>query len=341
VGPDRALLVTTHDRALRKELERGDWAGRPLPPAAEAFFLKVAAYRKLEHLHARQNPMALSVDGATLHVERLEPPAGTSRGTVVFVPGTGTHVVAYVEFGCALADQGFTVLAFDPRGHGRSSGPRGDFTIAEFVRDTVAVVRFAQRTCPGPYFLSGSSQGGIVAVYASTLLPELAGIIPQAFADLSDPESAELLGKGTLAGRLKPVRALFPLLGRFLPTVPIPVSTYVNLGQESLGWTSAAQFLEDDPLGVPVYSLRATSDLSSAPPPKPFREIRHHILAIAAGNDRIFPLAFQKRQAKKLTNATVEMAVFEGAEHLLLNTQPLLVVPRVVEWLGRRVARAK
>jgi alpha-beta hydrolase superfamily lysophospholipase len=332
--------MTTRDRALRKELERGLWAGRPLPPVAEKFFLEVAARRKLEHLQARQNPIAIPVDGASLHAEKIEPRAGKTQGTIVFVPGTGTHVVTYIEFVCALADEGFTVLAFDPRGHGRSSGRRGDFTVAGFVRDTVAVVRFAQKTCPGPHFLSGSSQGGIIAVYAATLLPELAGIIPHAFADLSDPASAELLGEGTLARRLKPVRSLFPVLGRMLPTVPVPVSTYVNLARESLGWTTAAQFLADDPLGVSVYTLQATSDLSSAPPPRPLKELRHHILAIAAGDDRVFPIAFQRRQADKLTNAKVELAVFEGTEHLLLNTHPLVVIPRVAEWLGRRVAGA-
>jgi alpha-beta hydrolase superfamily lysophospholipase len=330
--------MTTRDRALRKELERGVWAGRSLPPVAEKFFREVAARRKLEHLEARQNPIAIDVDGALLHAERIEPRADKTRGTIVFVPGTGTHVVAYIEFVCALADEGFTVLAFDPRGHGRSSGQRGDFTVAGFVRDTVAVVRFAQRTCPGPHFLSGSSQGGIIAVYAATLLPELAGVMPQAFADLSDPESAELLGEGTLARRLKPVRSLFPVLGRMLPTVPIPVSTYVSLARESLGWTTAAQFLADDPLGVAVYTLRATADLSSAPPPRPLEEMRHHVLVVAAGNDRVFPIAFQRRQANKLTNAKVEVAVFEGQEHLLLNTHPSLVVPRMAEWLGRRVA---
>jgi alpha-beta hydrolase superfamily lysophospholipase len=273
-----------------------------------------------------------------LHAERIEPAAGPSRGTIVFVPGTGAHVVAYVEFVCALADEGFTVLAFDPRGHGRSSGRRGDFTVPGFVADTVAVVRFAQKTCPGPHFLSGSSQGGIIAVYASTLLPELAGVIPQAFADLSDPESVALLGEGTLAGHLRSVRALFPLAGRLLPRVPIPVATYVNLGRESLGWTTAAEFLADDPLGVPVYTLRATSSLSSAPPPRPLSTIRHHVLVLAAGRDRIFPIEFQRRQVAKLVNARVEMAVFEKAEHLVLNTEPRLVLPRVAEWLGRRVS---
>jgi alpha-beta hydrolase superfamily lysophospholipase len=330
--------MTTRDRALRDELERGDWAGRPLPREAEKFFLDVAARRKLGHLQARQNPLAIPVEGGILHAERIEPAAGPSRGTVVFVPGTGTHVVAYVEFVCALADEGFTVLAFDPRGHGRSSGRRGDFTVPGFVADTVAVVRFAQKTCPGPYFLSGSSQGGIIAVYASTLLPELAGVIPQAFADLSDPESVALLGQGTLAGHLKSVRTLFPLAGRLLPGVPIPVAAYVNLGRESLGWTTAARFLVDDPLGVPVYTLRATSSLSSAPPPRPLSTIRHHVLVLAAGADRIFPIEFQRRQVAKLVNARVEMAVFEKAEHLVLNTEPRLVIPRVAEWLGRRVS---
>lgn len=329
--------MVTRDRHLLRELERGAHAGRPLPAVAETFFLKIAAHQKLEHLQARQNPIAIPVDGATLHAERVEPRDGKSRATIVFVPGTGTHVVTYIEFVCALADQGYTVLAFDPRGHGRSSGRRGDFTVASFVQDTVSVVKYAQRTCPGPYFLSGSSQGGIISIYASTLLLDLAGVIPQNFADLSDPACAELLGEGTLARRLKPVRSIFPVLGRLLPTIPVPVATYVNLKRESLGWTTASQLLEDDPLGVPRYTLRATGDLSSAPPPRPLAHIRHHVLAIQAQNDAIFPVAFQRRQAEKLTNAKVEMAVFEGTGHLLLHTHVALVVPRVAEWLGRRL----
>jgi alpha-beta hydrolase superfamily lysophospholipase len=332
--------MATRDRTLRKELERGDWAGRRLPPVVERFFLDIGAHQNLTHLYARQNPLAIPVEGETLHAERIEPAGGKSRGTVVFVPGTGTHVVPYIEFVCALADQGFTILAFDPRGHGRSSGRRGDFTVAGFVRDTVAVVKYAERSCPGPYFLSGSSQGGIIAIYASTLLPDLAGVIPQNFADLSDPACAELLGKGTLARRLKPIRSIFPVLGRLLPTIKVPLSTYVNLEAESLGWTTAAQLLADDPLGVEEYTLRATGDLSSAPPPRPFAEIRHHVFAIQAQNDVIFPVAFQRRQAAKLTNATLEMAVFEGTEHLLLHSHVSLVVPRVAEWLGRRVDAA-
>ncbi|HEX3770075.1 MAG TPA: alpha/beta fold hydrolase [Polyangiaceae bacterium] len=331
------MLMTTRDPSRRQELERGDWAGRPLPPEAEAFFLNVGARLGIEHLRARQNPLAIRVAGGVLHAERIERSAGPSRGTVVFVPGTGTHVVAYVEFLCALADEGFTVLAFDPRGHGRSSGRRGDFTVPGFVTDTVEVVRFAQRTCPGPIFLSGSSQGGIISVYASTLLPELAGVIAQAFADLSDPESVALLGKGTLAGYLRSVRTLFPLAGRLLPTAPIPVAAYVNLGAESLGWTSAAQFLADDPLGVPVYTLRATSSLASAPPPRPLSSIKLPMLVLAAAEDRIFPIEFQRRQVAKLTNARVELAVLEKAEHLVLSTHPRVVLPRVAAWLERRV----
>jgi hypothetical protein len=43
-------------------------------------------------------------------------------------------------------------------------------------------------------------------------------------------------------------------------------------------------------------------------------------------------------QVAKLENARVEMAVFEKAEHLVLNTAPRLVIPRVAEWLERRVS---
>ena len=48
-----------------------------------------------------------------------------------------------------LLTKRFKVLRFDTRGHGQSSGPRGDYTMSGLVDDTLAVVKYARNRFSG------------------------------------------------------------------------------------------------------------------------------------------------------------------------------------------------
>ena len=90
-----------------------------------------------------------------------------SRGTVLVLHGLGTHAgVAASTAEAILASSGFSVLAFDLRGNGGSSGPRGRVDRHERYREDIgAIVRGIKRRNPsGPILLAGVRQGGGIGI---------------------------------------------------------------------------------------------------------------------------------------------------------------------------------
>jgi hypothetical protein len=96
----------------------------------------------------------MEANGFRIHLTVL--PFGPATPTLVFIPGTSVYAWFYIEFLVEMNRQGFNVVGFDPRGHGLSSGPRGDYSIDEEVEDTLAVVkcareRFGGKPCRLPF----------------------------------------------------------------------------------------------------------------------------------------------------------------------------------------------
>ena len=109
-------------------------------------------------------PTFLTLDGLALH--RLDgPPAQPPlRGTLLLVHGLGEHAGRYAHVMACLAGQGWAVVAYDQRGHGRSPGPRGAIAAPDsLLADLGAVIRQVRQGRPGPLLLLGHSMGGVVA----------------------------------------------------------------------------------------------------------------------------------------------------------------------------------
>jgi 3-oxoadipate enol-lactonase len=64
--------------------------------------------------------------------------------------------------------QGFRVITYDPRGHGGSSVPRGDYTLDDLGRDALAVL---DETGVGAAHVCGISMGGITALWLGIHAP--------------------------------------------------------------------------------------------------------------------------------------------------------------------------
>ena len=106
----------------------------------------------------------LTPDGLTLHRLDGPPPRPPVRGTVLLVHGLGEHVGRYAHVAAALAAQGWAMVGYDQRGHGRSPGPRGGIPADDsLLADLGAVIRQLRPQCPGPLLLLGHSMGGLVA----------------------------------------------------------------------------------------------------------------------------------------------------------------------------------
>lgn len=136
-------------------------AGRPLRLAAVAgLILMLAAAAAAQ---ARPEPTHVtfrSADGVTLrgHLWAGGPTA------VVFSHMYGTTELIWFDLAGVLAAQGYTVLTFDFRGVGRSSGR---LVIAQVYRDTLAAMQFIRARGPQRIVLAGASMGGTASIVAA------------------------------------------------------------------------------------------------------------------------------------------------------------------------------
>jgi alpha-beta hydrolase superfamily lysophospholipase len=102
-------------------------------------------------------------DGLSLHL-RVWPVDDPRRGVVVLVHGLGEHIDRYDHVARRLNGQGFAVVGYDHRGHGRSPGPRGGMPCDDALcADLGRVIYAARESFPGPLVLLGHSLGGLVA----------------------------------------------------------------------------------------------------------------------------------------------------------------------------------
>lgn len=127
--------------------------------------------------------------------------------TIVFLPGYasdmgGTKALA-LEAWAKAAGRGF--VRFDYRGCGESEGAFEDFTLADWLEDTLLVI---DQATEGPVVLVGSSMGGWLALLAARARPDrvtaLVGIAPAPdFTDwgFSQADKMTLLNKGRLERR--------------------------------------------------------------------------------------------------------------------------------------------
>lgn len=88
-------------------------------------------------------------------------PVPNPHGTVVLVHGLGEHSGRYAHVIEALNRAGWSVVAYDQRGHGRSPGPRGVLPRTDALLEDLAQV--IDETNAKRLVLLGHSMGGLVA----------------------------------------------------------------------------------------------------------------------------------------------------------------------------------
>jgi pimeloyl-ACP methyl ester carboxylesterase len=108
----------------------------------------------------------LKVPGATIYYEV------TGSGPVLLcIPGGPTDAGMFAEFQENLSDR-YTVVAYDPRGHSRSTvdGAPEDIPVSVHADDAAALL---QAVTDEPAFVFGSSGGGTIGLELVTRHPEL------------------------------------------------------------------------------------------------------------------------------------------------------------------------
>lgn len=107
--------------------------------------------------------------------------ADSPRGRVVVVHGLGEHGGRYDLLAGGLVRRGYSVMAYDQRGHGRSEGKRSFVkSFDEFIQDLARVHAHAAEVLGGggPTFLYGHSAGALILLrYLQTRRPQAPGAV--------------------------------------------------------------------------------------------------------------------------------------------------------------------
>lgn len=154
-------------------------------------------------------------DGLRLHLRRwaADPAAGPVWGTVQIVHGLGEHLGRYEALAQRLNRAGWHVAGHDQRGHGLSSGPRGDMGQPQaLLTDLSAVVDHLRGE--GRHVLLGHSMGGLVA---ARFVAE--NLVSNARRWAREVDGLALSSPALDAGLKLPQRALLRLLKPLVPAL--------------------------------------------------------------------------------------------------------------------------
>jgi len=248
---------------------------------------------------------------------------------MVFVPGTSLYALAYAEYMHKMRLMGFNVVGFDPRGHGRSGGRRGSYTLDTLLEDAAAVVGYAMDRFGDGVAISGSSQGGIVAFYSAARDDRLRAAVCHNIAVMDEPAVYSISrwpAVARMAGRFMPLAGLTPELR-------LPISVYLDLAAEPTRFgMNALEFVKQDPLVVLAVALKALASLVSAPLGRPVEDISVPVMVLQAELDALFTEGYTRSIYDRLT-CEKELLVVGGATHLILTNDVDAVVPEVAAFL--------
>ena len=88
--------------------------------------------------------------------------------TLIHVHGLGDWVTRNKDIFKVFNDRGFTVIASDHLGHGRSDGIRCDTSVYEIAEETISNIELSKTRFPlNKIFIWGHSLGGLSVLYAS------------------------------------------------------------------------------------------------------------------------------------------------------------------------------
>jgi alpha-beta hydrolase superfamily lysophospholipase len=221
-------------------------------------------------------------DGTQL-LARHWPATTQTRGVLVIMHGLKDHSDRYADLATRAAAMGFSVYAFDLRGHGRSAGPRvAPDRWTDYVDDLDRFLTKVQEREPNqPVFLFGHSMGGAIAARAAEVHRPPHGGAPIAGLILSGPALAIdapplLIAATRMTGALLPrVPALDLKNGDFssdpaakaamdrdelISQPPAPARTAAGL-IDGIEWI----WTDIDQLTMPLLALHGTADRLTAP----------------------------------------------------------------------------
>lgn len=250
------------------------------------------------------------------------------RGVVLIVHGLGEHAWRYDPLAQRLNEWGFTVRAYDQRGHGESGGQRGVlprddqllFDLAEVVDDTR---RHIAEPWSCPLILLGHSMGGLVA---STFVQRNMA-----------PVDALVLSSPALDAGISPLmKRLIRLLYRVAPNLTLSNGLDARRISHS---EAVVQAYQKDKLVHARISARLATFIDSNGPRVVAAAPRWHVptLLMYAGADALVRPEGSRAFAAVAPREKVTAQAFENLYHEIFNeVDPSPVYACLRQWLDRQ-----
>lgn len=282
-------------------------------------------------------PFELLVPAPGARLRVVGRPVADPRGGVVIVPGFGEHAGRYTRLMEDLAARGYASFVYDPRGHGKSSGPRGHTPSWAALGDDLSAVVDALEAdgrLPRRRALLAASMGGLLA----------ASWVPAHH----DRVHALVLVSPFFAPRmaLPPAKVLLArTVGALLPT--LAQATGIK-GRDLSSDAAVVAAYDIDPLVTRVMSARyftamraAQGALARGVAAETGGVLDVPVLLLLGGEDRISDVKAAEAWMRTATAPGSEVRVYPGLKHEPLNELDRnRVLADLARWLDRRVLEA-
>ena len=247
-----------------------------------------------------------SYDGTPLFVTDSLIGSASSAGGIVLMHGLGEHSGRYLRVVQFLNACGWSVRAFDHRGHGRSGGARGDVPASDAIlRDAKILIDDFTQQIGSPPLLFGHSMGGLFAArFATGQCSPLSGLI------LSSPPLA------------LPLTTVQSILFKVLKTVAPGLA--ISTGLKSR-WVSHDPIVvaacESDPLVHSKISARLLGSMLDAVNFCMSHTAALHVptLMLIAGDDHIVDSSGSTHFFQKLAEGVGMLHTYPNFYHEVLN----------------------
>jgi acylglycerol lipase len=257
-------------------------------------------------------------DNLKLYVQEWSP-EGAVKGSLMLVHGLGEHSGRYAHVAEALTSKGYSLTAFDLRGHGKSEGIRGHATsYPALMNDITQNINLVREHFPGsPIFLYGHSIGGnFVLYYCLTQKTDIKGAIVTAPA----------------LGTANPVPLVKLTLGKLLYNL-LP-STQMDNGLDRSGLSRDPEVekkYSSDPLVHPKVSARLALDT-----------LNNGRFIIDHAHEFPIPLLMMQGSADRIVSLSLTSKItfkeWEGCYHELHNEpEKQEVLKFIADWLDQEL----
>jgi pimeloyl-ACP methyl ester carboxylesterase len=255
----------------------------------------------------------VSANGLNLHYYRT----GGNKPKVIFNHGAGddglcwTHVVKELE-----AD--YDCIMVDGRGHGKTSGGKGDYSTAQRVADLAGLIQALGLDRP---VVGGHSLGADTAMNFAALHPDLTRaifledppiIIPgEKFGDGKQDFKIEDLGK-----MMARFMRLFKLMPKFMATSMARKGNPTYPDDEIIPWVNSKKRVSFD-----FLSSMNSMAFDITAPFEVFKQIRVPVLLIIGDKEKMSIVSLESAQKAASVNEKVKVVHLEGASHDIRRTR--------------------